>query len=179
MRTLFLLTFLLFLGTTCIAQPQVPVNANSRVLFKIKNFGINVNGSFSGLQGKIVFDPASPATAAMDVSVDANTVNTGNNTRDNHLRKDEYFDVKNYPRIQFVSTRIEATSKPGAYLARGRLTIKKITKDVVIPFTATGTASGYFLKGEFKINRRDFGVGGNNTISDNLLVCLEVNTRRV
>jgi polyisoprenoid-binding protein YceI len=178
MRTLIILVFSIITSIIGVAQTQVPVAHNSKVLFKIKNFGLNVNGSFSGLAGKILFDPANPTGGSMDVSIDANTVNTGNNMRDNHLRKDEYFDVKTYPRIHFVSTRIEGTTRPGSFIARGRLTIRNTTKDVVIPFTASPVTSGFVLKGEFKINRRDFGVGGNNTISDNLLVCLEVTTRR-
>ena len=160
------------------SQAQIPVTGESKVEFKIRNFGFGVSGKFSGLTGKIVFDPASTANSSVSVSVDANSVDTDNDTRDNHLRKEDYFDVKNYPRIQFVSTSIVKGKKTGEFIINGKLTIKKVTRDISFPFTAKSQANGYLLKGEFKINRRDFGVGGSSTISDNLMVCLEVVTKK-
>ena len=68
--------------------------------------------------------------------------------------------------------------KNGEFVINGKLTIKKVSQNVSFPFTAKSLANGYLLKGEFKINRRDFGVGGGSTVSDNLLVCLEVVTKR-
>jgi polyisoprenoid-binding protein YceI len=159
-------------------QAQIPVPGESKVEFRIRNFGFGVSGKFSGLTGKIIFDPASVANSSVSVSVDANSVDTDNDTRDNHLRKEEYFDVKNYPRIQFVSTTISNGKKTGEFNISGKLTIKKVTRDISFPFTAKSLANGYLLKGEFKINRRDFGVGGGSTVSDNLVVCLEVVTKK-
>ncbi|HTE24800.1 YceI family protein [Flavitalea sp.] len=174
-----LLSFVLMLALFNVyPQAQTPVPGESKVGFKIRNFGFGVTGKFSGLTGKIVFDPASAANASVNVSVDANSVDTDNNTRDNHLRKEEYFDVKNYPRIQFVSSRITNGKRNGEFIINGKLTIKKVTRDISFPFTAKALAKGYLLKGEFNINRRDFGVGGGSTISDNLLVSLEIVTKK-
>ena len=65
-----------------------------------------MNGLLSGLDGKIQFDPLNLNVSSFDVSLDANTINTGNSMRDSHLRNDSYFDVKNYPRIHFISTKV-------------------------------------------------------------------------
>jgi polyisoprenoid-binding protein YceI len=178
LKHLFSTAVLLALMSRVFAQSLVPVPAESVVEFRIRNFGIGTTGTFKGLEGKIVFEPANLGTAAMDVSVDANTVDTDNNTRDSHLRKEEYFDVKNYPRIRFVSTRVARSSKAGIFVVYGKLTIKKTTKDISFPFTAEAISNGYRFKADFRINRRDFGVGGNSTISDNLYVCLNVIARR-
>ena len=159
-------------------QAQVPVPNESKVEFRIRNFGFGLTGKFSGLKGKIVFDPGLLNNASVNVSVDANSIDTDNNTRDNHLRKEEYFDVKNYPLIQFVSTKISPGNKTGEFIIKARLTIKKVTREITFPFSARSLANGYRLKGEFKINRRDFGVGGGSTVSDNLLVFLDVVTRK-
>ena len=173
MKTLGLsLLFMLF--TAKALEPYKPVDAGSSIQFKIKNFGIEVGGSFTGLQGTIKFDPANVGQSAFDVSVDANTVNTDNSMRDNHLRGDTYFDVKNYPRIHFVSTRISPSGKAGTYIVAGNLTIKNQTKSLSFPFTATTAGDGYIFKGTFTINRRDFGIGGLSIISDNLDVLLNV-----
>jgi len=168
--------FLSIMVLTCnlaIAQYK-PVDNGSTIQFKIKNFGINTGGSFTGLQGNIIFDINHLNDASFDVSIDANTINTGIDMRDNHLRNDSYFDVKNYSRIHFVSTKVTPSTKAGILFIFGKLTIKNQTKDISFPFTATATNDGYLFKGVFNINRRDFGVGGSSIISDDLEVQLSV-----
>jgi polyisoprenoid-binding protein YceI len=155
-----------------------PEDQGSSVQFKIKNLGFNVNGSFSGLDGNIQFDPHDPAGSNFDVSIDANTINTDNNMRDNHLRNETYFDVKKYPRIRFVSTKITTSNKTGFFFIFGKLTIKNQTKDISFPFTATPSSDGYLFNGTFKINRKDFGVGGTSTISDELEVSLNIFSKK-
>ena len=170
---MFLLSMIVLTGNLLIAQYR-PVDNGSSMQFKIKNFGINTGGSFAGLQGNIIFDINHLNDANFDVSIDANTVNTDNEMRDNHLRNDTYFDVKNYPRIHFVSTKVTLSTKAGVLFIFGKLTIKKQTKDISFPFTATTTNDGYLFKGTFTINRRDFDVGGSSIISDNLEVELSI-----
>ena len=160
------------------AQNYTPVDSSSSVKFKVKNLGFNVGGSFSGLQGTISFDPNNLSACKFDVTVDANTVNTGIDMRDNHLRNEDYFDVKNHPRIRIASTKITTSTKSGTLYFFGNLTIKNTTKEISFPFTATQQNVGYVFNGEFKMNRRDFSVGGGSTISDNLTVTLEVATRK-
>jgi polyisoprenoid-binding protein YceI len=169
----------LIITTANIAIAQYkPVDNGSSITFKIKNFGINTSGSFTGLQGNIKFDINHLNDANFDVSIDANTVNTGVDMRDNHLRNDTYFDVKNYPRIHFISTKVTPSNKPGILFIFGKLTIKNHIKDISFPFTATATNDGYLFKGTFDINRRDFGVGGSSVISDNLEVQLSVSAKK-
>lgn len=155
-------------------QPLTPSDSGSSVQFKIKNFGFSVTGSFKGLQGNISFDPNNLAASHLEVSIDAKTINTGIDARDKHLRKSDYFDVENYPQIKFVSVKISPSTKSGTLFIFGKLTIKNVTKDISFPFTAVPAENGYLFKGEFKINRRDFKVGGGSTISDNLAVMLSV-----
>jgi polyisoprenoid-binding protein YceI len=170
-----LILTMLFAITGSFASVQYkPLDAGSSVKFKIRNLGFNVNGSFSGLDGTIHFDPDNLTISNFDVSVDANTINTDNNMRDNHLRNDSYFDVKNYPRIRFVSTNVTVSNKKDTYMIVGHLTIKNQTKDISFPFSVVASNDGYLFKGTFKINRKDFGVGGTSTISDELEVSLDI-----
>jgi polyisoprenoid-binding protein YceI len=173
MKKIVLSIIIVLTGALAIAQYK-PVDNSSSIQFKIKNFGINTGGSFTGLQGNIRFDINHLNDANFDVSIDANTINTGVDMRDNHLRNDSYFDVKNYPRIRFVSTKVTPSAKAGVLFIFGKLTIKNQTKDISFPFTATATNDGYLFKGVFDLNRRDFGVGGSSIISDNLEVELSV-----
>jgi len=160
-------------GSFLIAQYK-PLDNGSSVQFKIKNFGINTGGSFTGLQGNIRFDPGHPDNALFEISMNANSVNTGNDMRDNHLREQTYFDVKKYPVIRFVSTKVTPSASGGEFIISGKLTIKDHTKDISFPFTATPTGDGYLFKGTFTINRKDFEVGGTSTISNSLEVQLSV-----
>ena len=110
-----------------------------------------------------------------DVTVDANTIDTDNGSRDGHLRKAEYFDVATYKTLHFKSTKVVLSSVAGRFYMYGDLTIKGVTKPVEFGFGATPKNGGYVFDGEFSINRRDFGVGGSSiSLSDNLTVSLSV-----
>lgn len=173
MKKLAFIFFLISISTCCFAQHLVPKDEGSEVKFSIKNFGLNVTGSFKGLKGIIVFDPANLPAAVFNVSVQANTVNTGNGSRDKHLKKEDYFNVASYPELNFTSTKI-STSGTG-YTVEGTLTIKGKKKNISFPFTAVAISNGYQLKGQFKINRLDFNVGSSSwVLSNELTVSLTI-----
>jgi polyisoprenoid-binding protein YceI len=155
------------------AQQYTPTDQGSSLSFKIKNFGFSVDGAVSGLQGTIKFDPNDLANAAFDVSVDAATINTDNEMRDGHLKKEDYFDVAHFPRIRIVSTQVSA-ARGGGYIFTGKLTIKQQTKEFSFPFVATPLGNDCIFKGDFSINRKDFDIGGSSTISNSLTVSLTV-----
>lgn len=166
-KFLLLFTPLLLFAFTIIDLK--PVDADDSVTFVIKNFGINTKGSFKGLKGSIKWDAANLSNSSFNVSVDANTINTGIDMRDNDLRKENYFNVEKYPTINFVSTAVSATN------VTGNITIKGITKQINIPYTVKSSGNGYLFEGKFSLNRRDFNVGGSSfTLSNNLEVQLKV-----
>lgn len=179
MKKIIVLILGLFLTISLFSQSLTPIDSASEVTFKIKNLGFNTGGSFSGLGGTINFNPDNPDGCNFDVHIDANTVNTGVEMRDDHLRGSDYFDVKNHPQIRFVSEKVTGSQKKGTLFVSGKLTIKGTTKDISFPFTAQPVKDGYLFNGEFKINRRDFKVGGGSTVSDNLTVNLKVVARKV
>ena len=165
----------LFCVVTAFGQNYTPTDAGSKVRFVIKNFGINTGGTFEGLTGSILFDPANLAGASFNVSVDAKSVDTDMEARDNHLRKEEYFDVEKYPKLSFRSTKITTTNKEGYLFMFGVITIKNISKEISFPFKQTSKDDGILFEGEFKLNRRDFGVGGKSfSMSDELNVELSI-----
>lgn len=175
MKKCFILSIGIFSIVFTFAQRYVPKNEGSAVSFAIKNFGLTVNGSFTGLQGSIAFNAANPGIANFNVTVDAATVNTNNSSRDSHLKKEEYFHSAAFPKIYIVSTKITNGSAAGIYLFEGVVTIKGTAKNISFPFTAGATNDGYQFDGSFKIDRRDFKVGGNSLVlSDVLTVSLKV-----
>jgi len=172
MKKITILIFSTIIHTLAIAQYE-PAQQGSTMQFIVQNVGFDVHGSFSGFKGSINFDAQKPVTDSFDVTIDAASVNTDNTMRDGHLKDDSYFDVKNYPTIHLVSSKITA-GKGGTFNVTGKLTIKNKTADITFPFTAAPSGDGYLLKGSFKINRRDYGVGGISTISNQVEIVLNV-----
>ncbi len=153
-----------------------PVAKESSVQFTIHNFGFKVTGSLDAPQGDIHFNQDSLSNSFFRVTIKSESINTDNITRDRHLKEEDYFDVKKYPLISFVSGNIQKTGK-NQYVVSGRLTIKKETRDIQIPFSVDRSGSGLLFDGSFKMNRRDYGVGGGSTISDELTVEIKVVAR--
>jgi polyisoprenoid-binding protein YceI len=168
MKKYFFLLFPVALFSFSLSEFK-PVDENNSVTFAIKNFGITTNGEFKGLKGSIKWDVANPPNSFFDVNVDVNTINTGIGMRDNDLKEAKWFDASKYSTINFKSTNVTATN------VTGNLTIKGITKEVSFPYSATPAASGYRFEGTFRLNRRDFKVGGGSfSLSDNVAVTLKV-----
>ncbi len=168
----------LFMAINCIVHAQTlkPLNEKDAVGFVIKNFGINTKGYLDGIKGEIHWNKTTPASSSFSVAVDANTINTGVEARDKHLRKEEYFNVEKYPEISFTSTSVSGTA-PNLTIT-GNLTMKGVTKAVSFPFTVKEDGEGFLFEGSFTINRRDYGVGGNSLVmSDDVKVTLKVHAR--
>ncbi len=150
-----------------------PIDQGSTLQFTIQNLGFDVHGLFTGFKGSINFDAQNPPGSSFDVTIDASTVNTDNGLRDDHLKGESYFDIKNYPAIRFTSSAI-TVGKGGVYVVTGKLTIKNKTGALSFPFTASPSGNGWIFKGSFKINRKDYDIGGTSTISNQLEVFLNV-----
>ena len=177
MKSFSISVLFFFNGLLSFAQQYTPVEAASPVKFVIKNFGLNVDGSFKGLEGKINFNKNDLAASGFNVNVNTATVNTGNRSRDGHLKKEDYFDVAKYPEINFTSSKITASAKGGQYIVEGTLSIKGISKPVSFPFEVSASGNETIFTGQFKINRRDFKVGGKSwVLSDDVTVTLNVST---
>ena len=174
-----ILTAILFTFVSVASFAQIKsTDAKATVSFKIKNLGLNTGGVIRSVQASIMFDPAKLAESKIEATADVNTLDTDNDMRNNHLKKEEYFDVAKYPKIIMKS--ISLASKGGDnYIGQFNLTIKDKTKIVAVPFTYTQTSNSSLLKGSFKINRKDFGVGGNSfTLSDDVTIDLVATVAR-
>lgn len=142
----------------------------SVVEFEVGNLWINtVEGTFSGMSGTASFNAQQPDKARFDVCVDAASVNTGNQKRDEHLRSDDFFDVANHPKICIEISNVSPAAD--GYLAEGTLDMHGVAKNITIPFTAT---DGH-LQGTFTIDRFDYEVGkdtGTFTVDDEVTVTI-------
>ncbi|MCA0456600.1 MAG: YceI family protein [Chloroflexi bacterium] len=127
-----------------------------------------VRGNFNKITGTINFDPANPSAASVEAVIDTTSISsTGNEQRDGHLKSPDFLDIEKFPTITFKSTKVEAA--PGATEAKitGDLTIKGVTKSVVLDAEFLGQGQSPFgttvagFNGKTKINREDFGLNWN------------------
>lgn len=150
-----ILTTTLLIALGAVASWKIKADQAS-ITFKIKHAGLEVDGSFSGLEGAIDFDPKNLSQGKITASVDASTIETGIGMRDKDLKGKHYFDVETYPRISFRSGEFQKTSQ--GYTVTGTFTIKDISKEVKIPFTFENMV----FKGDFTLDRLDYHVGKSN-----------------
>jgi polyisoprenoid-binding protein YceI len=147
--------------------------AHSSAQFSVRHLTIStVRGAFSKVTGSVVFDDKEVSKSTVEVTIDANSVDTRVPDRDNDLRSEKFFDVAHYPSITFKSRKVEQLA-PGKLKVSGDLTIRGTTKEVVLdvegptapvkdPWGNTRNAA----TATTKINRQDFGVKWNATLDN-------------
>ncbi|SRR5258708_7279021 len=155
--------------------------AHSSVGFAVKHLMIaTVKGSFTGIDAFIVGDETDPASARLNVQIDAATITTANEQRDAHLKSGDFFDVEKFPAITFTGTRIVGDAF-GDFQLVGDLTMHGVTKEITLDVTFEGRAKdpwggsrlAYSAKG--KIRRSDFGLNWNQALeTGGVLVSEEV-----
>lgn len=194
-RVVSVLAVVLMLAVPAFAQDanQWEIDrAHSSAQFAVRHMGVStVRGSFTGIQGTVTIDDKNPANSAIEVTIDANTVNTANQKRDDHLRSADFFDVANHPTMTFRSTKVEPAGADRLKVT-GDLTMHGVTKEVVLDVegpTAAVNAGRGMKRGATattRLNRRDFGllwgalVEGTAIVGDQIQVTidLELNQRR-
>lgn len=167
----------ILLGLFAFTQVTKRAVQSSSVSFVIKNFGLDVEGSFKDLQvNEFVYDSDSLSKCKIDISIGAKTVKTRNSKRDEHLRKPDYFSATKHPRIRMRSKRF-GKSKAGNAIGYFNLTMKGVTKEVKIPIFVSKTGSTTQFKSSFTINRLDYGVGESSmALSDDVQVSVVIKT---
>lgn len=138
---------------------------HSHLGFTLKHLNISdFHGSFSSWEGKITSSKPDFSDAVVDFSGDINSIYTGNEGRDNHLKAPDFFDAEKYPKFTFKSTSFKKSGK-NEYTVVGNLSFHGVTKEVTLTATNTGNAenpqsktplTGFKVTGKF--NRLDFGI---------------------
>ncbi len=166
-------------------KPHTSVN------FSVTHFFSSVPGKFTDYDGMIHFDPNNLKGSKADFSISINSVDTDDAKRDNHLKSKDFFDAETYPKMSFSSTKFEKKSNK-EYLVHGKLTIKGVTKDVVLPMKITGEMEHPMMKGtiilgveiETSIDRTEFGVGTGDwaatmVVGDEVLIHIPMELNRM
>ena len=145
--------------------------AHTSVQFSVRHMMVsNVRGEFGKVSGTVQADEADPTRSKIEASIDAASIDTRTEKRDNHLRSADFLDVAKYPTITFVSTKIEPAGA-GHFKVTGDLTLHGITRPVVLdvqgPTAEIKDPRGNTRAGAeatTRINRKDFGLVWNQAL---------------
>ena len=161
---------------------------HSELQFKIKHLMItNVTGSFNIFQASVETEDEDFSKAKISFTADVDSLSTGNEQRDGHVKSADFFDAATFPKITFVTTKSENVDNDGSYELYGDLTIRDIIKNVKLSVEFGGVVkdaygnikAGFTING--KIHRKDFGLvwdgvteAGGVILSDEVKIMSEI-----
>jgi len=148
---------------TYIVDPE-----HTMVTFSIKHLFSKVRGQFTKFEGTLQLDEGDLSTGSVKFTIDAASIDTNEEQRDNHLRSDAFFDVAKHPEITFVSNGVHVKS-PDKITVRGDLTIRGVTKSVLLDVDVLGFGTAFGVRragfeATTRIDRLDYGVSWNTTV---------------
>jgi polyisoprenoid-binding protein YceI len=143
--------------------------AHSIIGFSIRHLEINwVEGRFKDFTGTINYDEKDVTKSSVEFAAKIESIDTGVEPRNKHLRTADFFDAEKYPSMTFKSTKVERKGK--GYVLYGDLTLKGVTRQVSLPFTVVGAVKDpwgntrFGVQAQTKINRRDYGITYGNAL---------------
>lgn len=149
------------------------VKPESPIQFKIKNAGITVDGTISDWEVEVDFDPKKLSQSIIRGKANPESIQTGIKLRDKHLHGREYFHTQKFPFISLESKSFKAKGK-NAFVGIFELQIRDVKREVEIPFALSQTGKQQKFKGEFVIDRLDFGLGEKSLVlSDEVRIFVE------
>lgn len=154
-----------------IAQQKL-LPAESEISFVSKQLGVPVSGKFKKFDADVAFDPKKPEAAKVSFTVDLLSADIGNTETETELKKPGWFNSIKIPSATFQSESVKALGG-GKFEFTGKLAIKGISQDVVVPVTVTQAAGKSRAVGTFKLKRLDFKIGDGDW-NDETLVANEV-----
>ena len=168
MKKIVSLLFMGLMAVNSFAQNALKSDpAHSRIQFSVTHLGISeITGNFEKATLNMNVDEKNFTNSKINFVVDVNSINTHIEARDNHLRNEDFFDVKKFPEMVFQGTSIKAIKK-NLYQVAGNLTLHGVTKPVTVNMLYKGMVVnpmskkktyGYQVVGVIK--RSDFGIGG-------------------
>jgi polyisoprenoid-binding protein YceI len=143
--------------------------SHSGVHFSVRHMVVSkVRGRFSKFEGDISFNEAKPEDSKVNVTIDASSIDTNVQQRDDHLRSPDFFDVAKFPTLTFSSTKIEKAGH--GYQVHGDLTLHGVTRSVALDAEFLGTGkdpwgnvkAGFSAKGS--LDRKDYGLNWNQLL---------------
>lgn len=177
---LFVTMVLAAAGVAAQPRPHTVDKAHSQINFVAEARFISANGSFDRWDAEVSLDPARIESSSFKVTIEAASINTRVQQRDNHLRSKDFFDVEKFPQITLVSKRI-SKMPDGRISIIGDLTMRGVTKQVEVQLTQVFYENNRGrYRTSFEVNRKDYGINYNsrlNPIEDVVKVQVDINVQ--
>lgn len=151
------------------AETWVVDTNHSEAGFRIRHFVSHVSGRFNDFTGEIAVDHENPANSKVTFTIQAASIDTGNERRDDHLRSADFFDVEQHPEITFVSSKVEPTGGD-SYAVTGTLTMHGVSREITLPVDFLGSvtdnrgATKAGFETEVELDRKEYGITWNRTL---------------
>jgi polyisoprenoid-binding protein YceI len=181
--TLFAGAVAALIASSSFAADYVADKDHSSISFTVRHLVSRVTGQFTDFTGRFAFDPATKIGKNAEFTIQAASISTGTPKRDNHLRSPDFFDVKKYPTITFISRQVEMTGGTHAKVT-GDLTMHGVTKPVTFDAEYLGATKDPMgtekvgFEAIAKLNRKDFGINWNKVLdSGGLMLSDEVDIK--
>jgi polyisoprenoid-binding protein YceI len=161
------------IGVSGIATAQQKlIPTGSEIAFVSKQLGVPVSGKFKKFDAEVSFDPKKPEAAKVNFTVDLLSADIGNTETETELKKPGWFNSTKVPTATFQSSSVKSLG-PGKFEFSGKLAIKGISQNVVVPVTVTQNGGKSRAVGSFNLKRLDFKIGDGDW-NDVTLVANEV-----
>jgi len=159
MRTLSSLLLVVLAATSPPGHAeQTLIAAKSEITFTTRQMGVPLEGRFRQFRAQVAFDPRKPEAANIEITVEVASVTLGMPETDAELTKPEWFGAKLFPQATFKSTAVKPLGG-GRFEIRGKLGIKSVVRDVVVPITLTQSAGTTVAAGTLVLKRLDYKIG--------------------
>lgn len=170
------LTLALAVAAPLSAAEQFQIDpVHSYVGFSIRHLAVSwVKGEFKDFAGEILYDPEDITRSSVSVVIQAASLDTRNERRNNHLKSPDFFAAEQFPEITFQSKRVER--RGDGFVAIGDLTIRGITREIELPFTLAGPVAGpggrprLGAEAAVTLNRHQFEVSWNRAVEGVMMV---------
>ncbi|HQR46051.1 MAG TPA: YceI family protein [Thermoanaerobaculia bacterium] len=164
--------------------------SHSKVGFEVRHFVADVKGRFNDFSGVVRLDAAKPEACSVELTVKVASVDTFEPQRDAHLREPDFFDAARHPEIRFVSRKVARRSDT-EWEVTGDLTMKGVTKEVLLPVTFKGITRDSWereravFEASLTLNRQDYGLNwsrlfdqGGFVMADDVAVSIRLEATR-
>ena len=175
MKKIGMIAVMFFVGLALNAQ-----DTNNIDTYKVAFYSKDATGVFKEMTGKVISSEVVKSDSILGLQFDLNikvaSINTGNGVQNKHAKSSEWFNAEKYPTINFVSSSVYKTEK--GIFAKGKLSIRGVSKDVIIPIEIKTTDLKTIYKAQFSVNRMKYRLGPENKVSRNIKIIAGVSVKK-
>lgn len=171
--------FVALLSATATINAQAIDPAKSEIRFVSRQMNVPISGRFAEISGDVHFDPALPEAARAEIVIALRSIDAGSEDATTEVRRKSWLNIDVFPTAKFVASGVIPLGDD-RYQARGKLSIKSISRDLVVPFSVWHAGNATVFEGNFTLMRLAFNIGeGLWSDTDTVANEVEVNFRLV